>query len=193
MIMHYLTRHETQKVRCTKKGGRSADTMVQLQCTKCTKLNERTRSPIIGVPRIRGNTRGIGHTTKKEEPKRNLETTLDHVHYRIKKLCAIANAHTAAHARNPSGYPDGSSCVLADQSCHRIHVRVSRAVKQGEKASHVAPKNRPEATRKTYDTLCSAVSKTNCGWRGHCLRRGKGGSVLAQGWASVHGTRRTVI
>jgi len=35
--------------------------------------------------------------------------------YRIKKLCATAIAHTAPHARNPSGYPDGPFCVLAAQ------------------------------------------------------------------------------
>ena len=92
--------------------------------------------------------------------------------YRIKKLCATAIAHTAPHARNPSGYPDGSSCVLADQSCAR-HVSV-REQRKREWDAHVAPENRPQTTRKADDTLCSAIGKSNRCWRSHCLKKKKG-------------------
>ena len=73
-----------------------------------------------------------GAVARVRQEGRGQSRTASPPNYRIKKLCATANAHTAPHARNPSGYPDGSFCVLADQSCQHVHAMSTSENKEKE-------------------------------------------------------------
>lgn len=85
---------------------------------------------------------------------------------RIKKLCATASAHTPAHAKNPSGYPDGSSCVLAAQSYINI-IRVSTSARAQESVTSLTyPPSTGPMHRARLTMLCATPFAYPTAWGG---------------------------
>lgn len=122
--------------------------------------------------------RHVGTGVRKRDKRAFTTPSISTDHHRIKKLCATATAHTAAHAKNPSGYPDGSFCVLADQSC-QSHISMRSTTAKRKRRPYPAPENRPKTTPKTDNTLCSAIGKANRCWRGHCWREKEKGDLVS--------------